>query len=1071
MQEKGLKKGSQHGNTIPPRSHDGPYFPLSSAQQRLWFLNQFADTQEVFNVHSAVKLTINIDAKHLSESVALIVERHESLRTLFKKIDGQPRQYVANSQMHCFEHHDIMHIVGDENINHEIQHANDAQRKQIFDLQKGPLLKVTLLSFAPSLHVLILTLHHIVSDGVSISILMGELFDGYAALESGHPPELQAMDVQYIDYACWQQDRLSSKVVQTQLAFWTETLERAPQILDMPTDYPRPKKLSYLGRAHDFQISGDLLAQLKSRSKEWGCSLFMLGLTAYCIVLGRYSGQSDMLIGTDIANRNSLQLKPLIGFFINQLVLRCRWSEDPSLHELTQFIRQTCLRAYANQDVPFNHLVEQFVTERDQSRTPLFQAKFVLDNSVGAVSTPDQVAVIEWETEAVEFDIELAFKELDGVLEGRIRYRSELFSADTIESFADYYQAALTAIVEQPNLPLSELSLLMPAEQQLVQESNQTQVSTPEIVLIDALLAYHQSEQKGSAVQHVNAVRSFGELRQDVEQMAAYFLDRGLAPGDTLAVCVERNVDLLIVHLAILRIGACYVPIDLDYGSKRINYILDDCRASILIVSAANEDSFSDSNPDQLVLPSDWRENWRAELPPTWPSVTSSQLAYMIYTSGSTGKPKGVAISLASLSNFLYSMKTLVGLNSGDSLLSVTTVSFDIAGLELYLPLLCKARLFIADQQHARDSRMLLSLIKSESISAMQATPATWSALCDVAGEQTLPSLCALCGGEALTEELAKRLLVFAGKLINLYGPTETTIWSSALIVTKSNIEGLPYAPLGQAIANTQVYVLDANGNQQLSGVPGELFIAGHGLAHGYQGRAALTAEAFLPNPFVSDAGSRLYKTGDCVKRLHDGGLVYLGRYDHQIKVRGYRIEIGEIEVVLKLHKDVESAFVVAKKDATGFNTLHAFVCLTSSASKLIADARQTNTIEPRLGDEMGVATEAEILQEACDSILNDAAQYLPAYMAPSVIQVLSKPPQTANGKVDRKALIAIAENSNYTDHATNKTAPSSALECQIAAHWQTTLSLEGAFLEQDFFRNGGHSLLAIQLLDRIEKD
>lgn len=1053
IQKKALDKAKQEGNNIPRRSEEGGHYPLSSAQQRLWFLAQFSGSQDVFKIHSAVKLHISINADLLKKSVELIVDRHESLRTLFKKVEGEPRQYVTDKKTFYFNHHDLAHLNTKDAIDEEIRRVDGAQRKSLFSLEDGPLLKVTLLNFSSSFNVMILTIHHIASDGLSISILMRELFEGYAALEKGQALVREPIEVQYIDYACWQQGRLNGVVMQDQWQYWSKILEGAPQILDMPTDYARPKTLNYQGRAHNFQISAERLNQLKLKSKEWGCSVFMLGLTAYNIVLSRYCNQTDMLIGTDVANRNNLQITPLIGFFINQLVLRCQWVGDPTLQELSYSIRQTCLQAYANQDVPFNQLVEKFVSDRDQSRTPLFQAKFVIDNSDGAVSTPNQITAIASETEAVEFDLEVAFKELDGVLEGCIRYRSELFSPASIETFAEYYQVALTAILEQPGLRLSELSLLTSSEQQRIQVSNQTDADTPGTVLVDALLACCEAENMSIAVEDSSGARSYLELRRDVEQMAAYFISQGIVPGSTVAVCVARNVNLLVVHLAILRVGACYVPIDLEYGKKRIDYILEDSVASVLIVTEANAGLFLSETYTQLVLPSDWRESWSAELPSQWPSVSSSQLAYIIYTSGSTGRPKGVAISLASLSNFLHSMKTLIGMSPNDSLLSVTTVSFDIAGLELYLPLLCNARLFIADQQQAQDSRLLLEILEQESISVMQATPATWSALCEVAGDRVLPSLCALSGGEALPQSLATRLLSMTSRLINLYGPTETTIWSSGVQITKESLKGLPYAPLGHAIANTQLYVLDADGNQQLTGAVGELCIAGDGLAQGYQGRAALTAEAFVPNPFTSVSGSRLYRTGDCVKRLSDNTLVYFGRNDHQVKVRGYRIELGEIETVFKRHQDVEMAVVVAKQDSTGFNVLYAFVRLT------------TECIER----ECIVESEPDTLQRVHESILTEAAQYLLNYMLPSVVQILSTFPRTANGKVDRKALIGIAKNTTDVQ-TTVKTLPQSALECQLADLWRHTLSLEDVFLEQDFFRSGGHSLLAIQLLDRIEK-
>ena len=1016
-------------------ARDQADYPLSSAEQRLWFLDRFSQTDAAFNLHAALELHGPLDADALAASFRRLIERHETLRTRYVMVDGEPRRMLDAGTDLQMERIDLLGLDADTR-DAEVHRRTRAHALQHFSLERGGLLASALLALDTDRHVLLLAMHHIVSDGWSLTLLLDEVWDGYAAVMQGRPP-LPPLPVQYLDYAVWQQNELASPRLARQVDYWRRQLDAAPDLLELPTDRARPASQTYAGHELQFHLPHELLQRLKQGGRDANASLFMVTLTAYVALLSRWSGQSDIVVGTDVANRNYSEIEPLIGFFVNQLALRCRFDADTELSELLRHVRGVCLEAFANQDVPFNHLVDRLQIARDPGRTPVFQAKFMLQNTPDA-RDDDDAALTAIKLERVEdtsqFDVLLALKETaDGGARGSLRYRTDLFDIATAERWVAHYLALLDLIVAEPTRALGRIAWLSPDERTMLARLNESGKDLGFRALPCAFADAADEHADASALTCGGTTLTYRELRERSDGLALQLLARGVMPEQPIAVCMARSVDMVIALLAVLRSGACYVPLDPDYGAERLAYVLEDCGARIVLC----DDESVELPPHVERLIGDWHTQLPAQTA-EWPRPVREQLAYIIYTSGSTGRPKGVAVRHGGLSNFLASMRVETGLQSSDRLLAVTTVAFDIAALELYLPLLCGASILLATREEAQDGRRLHALVREGDLSVLQATPSTWRALLAAACGAPLPLL-ALCGGEALPKDLAVQLLGAGVRLLNVYGPTETTIWSSLGEVTTEQLRELANAPLGRPLANTTLHVLDREGQPVPVGVPGELCIGGDGLARGYWNKPALTAAAFVPDPFGSSPGARLYRTGDVVRWLSDGRLAFLGRQDHQVKVRGYRIELGEIESVLGTYPGIANAVVVTRPDTLGSALLVAYLQGRDDAIDV-------------------------------DAVLQHAAAFLPQYMLPNEVHWIDRLPLTPNGKVDRKALAQAAAERVTETAATHGSPPSTALELQIADIWQAVLGVGAVQMEQDFFRSGGHSLLAVQLLDRIER-
>ena len=1013
------------GLNLPPiqaRSSSSE-LPLSWAQERLWFLNQLEESSATYNIPGALRISGNLDINALQKSLSEIVRRHEVLRTSFHSLNGTSIQVIHSEATMKINLVDLaQHSEQERKTLLEQQAQQEATTP--FDLEIAPLIRCSLLQLDSKEYVLLLTMHHIVSDGWSIGVLIKELSSLYQAFYAGKPSPLAELPIQYADFAVWQRQWLSGKRLQTQLNYWKQQLSGVPSLLQLPTDYPRPTVQTYHGSTQSFILDRDLTQKLQTLSKKSGTTLFMTLYAGFATLLYRYSGQSDIAIGSPIANRNRSEIESLIGFFVNTLVLRSRFADNPSFENLLTQVRETTLKAYEHQDVPFEQVVEALQPQRSLAYSPLFQVMFVLQNApMGEVKLPDvTLSELVGDRKISKFDLTLSIAETDGGLMGEWEYNSDLFDKSTIERMAAHFQNLLSAIVENPKQDVSSFNLLTTTEEKLLKDWNNNQVDYPQDKCIHRL--FEQQVEKTPnhlAVVFEQEQLTYQQLNQRANQLAHYLQQIGVKPETKVGICLERSSEMVIGLLAILKAGATYIPLDPAYPQQRLEFILSDAQIPILLTDISNTNLNNISNKKLVCLTQD-RENIAAQS--TQNSITkvnSNNLAYIIYTSGSTGKPKGVEIAHHAVVNFLTSMQQKPGLTKEDTLLAVTTISFDIAALELYLPLITGAKLILATKEITRDGKLISELIETEQVTVMQATPATWRMLL-AAGWQGYPNLKILCGGEALTNDLASQLLTSGSSVWNLYGPTETTIWSSIYQVEQTQLE-TSTIPIGKPINNTQIYLYDEYQQSVPIGVVGEIYIGGSGLARGYFNREQLTQSKFIHH----QSGNRLYKTGDSGRYLEDGNIEYIGRIDNQVKIRGFRIELGEIEAVLSQHPLVNQAVVI------------------SSEERLVAY----------------IVSNQEI-----DNIRDFVVQRLPHYMVPNLFVDIDTLPLTPNGKLDRKALPAPQQ----TIAKTNIN-PRNPIEQILVNIWSEILNIEKVSIEDNFFELGGHSLLATQVISRVRSD
>jgi amino acid adenylation domain-containing protein len=898
--------------------------PLSFAQQRLWFLDRFEPGSPFYNIPAAARLTGELDVAALERSLAEIIHRHETLRTTFPEVDGQPAQAIGPDVPAVLSVLDLADLPTAEREREALRLAR-AEAQRPFDLARGSLLRITLIKLAPREHIVLLVLHHIVSDGWSMGVFYRELVALYQHFTAGKSAALPALPVQYADYARWQRDWLRGEPLEKQLAYWKERLAGVPTALELPTDRPRPPVQTVRGATERVLIPMDLLPRVKDLCQRTGCTPFMALLAAFQAVLARYSGQEDFCIGTPIAGRRRPELEGLIGFFVNTLVLRTDLGGDPSFHELLGRVREACLGAYAHQDLPFEMLVEAFQPQRDLSRTPLFQVLFALQNTpVPSVELPDlSFRPIEAESGTAKFDLGFFLAETEQGLAGSLEYNTDLFDASTARRLLGHFQHLLEAAVTDPARHLSELPLLtQPERQQILGEWNSSETVFPEVQTVHRLFEI-QAERtpEAMAIGFEGEVLTYRELNAKANRLAHSLRDFGVGPEVLVGICVERSVDMVVAVLAVLKAGGAYVPLDPAYPAERLAFMLSDAGAPLVLTTESLVARLSGQRARPICLDTDALAIAQQSEANPFPMAGAEHLAYVIYTSGSTGRPKGVEITHASVVNFLTSMRRRPGLHERDILLAVTTLSFDIAALEIFLPLAVGARVELVGRETAQDGARLAERLAVSGATVMQATPATWRLLLE-AGWSGGPGLKILCGGEALAPELAQQLLPCGSSVWNLYGPTETTIWSTLHPVDWR----LGSVPIGRPIANTQVYIVDDQGQPVPVGVPGELLIGGAGVARGYRRRPELTAEKFIPDPFSGRPGARLYRTGDRARWLHSGALECLGRVDHQVKIRGFRVEPGEIETMLGRHPAVRQVAVLAREDTADDKRLVAYV-------------------------------------------------------------------------------------------------------------------------------------------------
>ncbi len=1008
---------------------------LSFAQQRLWFLNQY-EGDITYNIPFAMRLWGSLDIEALRQALNSLVLRHESLRTIFIERDGEPLQLIASD---C-----VIPVPMIEIQEPMIKELVQAHARHVFNLSKSPLLKVSVLKLAKEEYVLLISMHHIISDGWSLEVFVREFSALYGACVGGRrDPLLPELPIQYADYAHWQREWLRGEVLERQVRYWERHLEGAPKRLELPTDRPRPAIQSYRGRSERVIFSGALLEELRAFSHSRGVTLFMTLLAAFKVMLYRYTHQTDIVIGTPIANRSRAELEGLVGFFVNTLALRTRLEPEAAFLGLLDRIQATTLDAYDNQDVPFEYLVERLNPERSLSYSPIFQVMFVLQNVPfwqlefpGLKSEP-----VPTETVTSKFDLTLSCTEMPAGLRVSIEYNTDMFEAETIRRMLGHYQVLLESILEDPSQSITRLPLLTEREyKQIVHEWNDTEVTYPRDKCIHQLFE-EQVERTPEAIAVVcdDHQLSYRELDNRANQLAHYLIEKGGGLEARICVCLEKSPELIVAIFAILKTGGVYIPIASTFSRERVKQIIHISQASIVLNDAEDTQLRSEFPDTKFINVGEihWGES---EIKRPYGPPVPENLAYAIFTSGSTGEPKGVMVSHSALLNMAYSVINRYNFKAGDRVLVTSSISFDSSISQLFPVLTVGGKVILSRSPDVWDIQSFLDLVSKYQLRNFGLSPATLSIVNEM-GYKNRHVTTISSGGEQLkytqVDKISKDI-----QILNIYGPTETTV-SSTVYPIKSVDEGRIAIPIGKPLENYQIYILDPYFNPVPMTVSGELYIGGAGLARGYLNRADLTAEKFLPNPFSEVRGQKLYGTGDLARFLPDGNIEFLGRIDHQVKIRGFRIELGEIEHALLNQPEIKEAVVLAHERDGGDKYLVGYV-----VPQLLPDKfGQTKLDQGRLRQELKVS--------------------LPEYMVPSYFVELEALPLTPNGKVDRKALLPPDASQIQ---AMAYVAPRTEAERRLVSIWAEVLKLpeEKIGIEDNFFALGGHSLLAMQVAARI---
>ncbi len=1024
-----LKERQRASESILPRARTKD-IPLSFAQERLWLLDQLLPDSTVFQLPRLLRIRGSLDPAALQRALDALVERHEILRTVYPAEHGVPVQHILPPQPIELKAHDLRPLAENERKAAADKILASVLHRR-FALDRDLLIRATYIQLESAEALLLLNTHHIASDGFSKPILYREL----AALYEGNATTLQPLPIQYADFAVWQRGELQGEKLKKLLSFWRDRLSGAPELLEFPTDFPRPSTQSYRGARAYATLPDSLTAELRRLSQKESSTLFMTLLAAFKILLYRYSQQPDLVVGISVSGRLQAETDILIGDFANTLPIRTEIKSQSSFRGYLQHVRGMVLEALEHAELPFEKLVEELHPTRAMSHSPIFQVMFLLEQtgssmpSIGGAST-EEVEVHLGSSRHDYFGFQVT--ESPASLNIEVEYSTDLFSHDTVERLVQHYQHLLQAIVQNPAQQVGLLPLLGAGERErLLVEWNHNQRTVPDGACVPRLFE-EQALQRPDAIALVaeDGHLSYAELNVCANQLAHALIGNGIGPGERIGICVERGLEMGVGLLGIMKAGAAYVPLDPALPAERLAFMMADAQLAGLVTQDGVRRRLGAIAVPTICLDRD-RPTLAKQIS-TNPSVpvAGEHVAYVIYTSGSTGRPKGVEVLHRGLANFLISMQAEPGLTADDVLLAVTTLSFDIAGLELYLPLVTGARAVIASRTVASDGMQLANAIRHSGATVMQATPATWHLLLD-SGWTVESPLKLLCGGEALTPELARALLERSSSLWNLYGPTETTIWSTLeRVVTVEN-----GVSIGRPISNTQAYILDPALQPVPIGAAGELHIGGQGVARGYLGRPDLTAERFIPDPFSNEPGARLYKTGDLARYLPDGRIHFIGRGDNQVKIRGFRIELGEIEATLRQFPDLREAIVLSREDRAGDKRLVAYLLTDASAQYEPGAIREFLRVR------------------------------LPDYMVPSAFVFLDRFPLNPNGKIDRKALPApeLPCDEVYT-------APASPVEQTLATIWAEALGLPRVGSRAHFFDLGGHSLLAAQVVARIRE-
>ncbi|HKS08031.1 MAG TPA: amino acid adenylation domain-containing protein [Pyrinomonadaceae bacterium] len=1017
------------GQAIRPGARNGPV-ALSFAQQRLWFLDQLEPGLVAYNVPAAVRLVGKLDVAVLNWSLNEIVRRHESLRTTFDSVAGQPVQIVAPSFELSISVVDLSDFPAELRESEALRLAREEAQRP-FDLIRGPLIRAVLLRLRSDEHVLILTTHHIVSDGWSQGVLKTELGALYEAGITSRSSPLPDLTIQYADFAQWQRGWLKDEELDRQLAYWREQLTGAPPSVDLPNDGVRPPQLNYRGATFLFELPAELSDALIALSRREGTTLFMTLLAAFKALLFRYTGQSDIVVGTPVANRNREELEGLIGFFVNTLALRTDISGNPKFRELLQRVREVSLGAYAHQDLPFELLVEELQPVRDLSRNPLFQIVFDLQSapSTSLELTGLTLQPYEFTADSTRFDLELHLTSTSDGLIGAIVYSTNLFTEPTICQLAERYRMLLEAVVADPEQQVSRIELLTSSErEQLLFAWNDTVRPFPDNNIADLFEVWATRTPENTALAFGNERVTYDELNRRANQLAHYLQTYGAGVETRIGIYLERSIEMIVAVLGVLKAGATYVPLEPSYPEQRLLFMLDDAEVQLVLSVAAAEEKLPVHHAPVILLDSDWpliasqsEENLER-------NVTPDHLAYISYTSGSTGTPKGVAVPHRGVVRLVNGDYARFG--PDEVFLQFAPLAFDASTFEIWGSLLNGAQLVLMPPGIASLAELGRALAQFH-VTTLWLTAGLFQQMVDEQLDALSGLKQLLAGGDVLSPTHVRKFLetTTSCRLINGYGPTENTTFTCCYAMdTDAEINGS--IPIGRPITNTQVFILDENLRLSPPGFTGELYAAGDGLARGYHGRASLTAERFIPHPFSTEPGARLYRTGDLVRYRADGNIEFIGRGDEQVKVRGFRIELGEVETAIARVPQVQQVVVVARDYGNGDKRLVAYV----------------------VGD-----VTVEKLQKTLHSTLPD-------YMVPQAFVILNELPLTPNGKVDHRALPAPDE-----VHAPVDSAYRTPVEELLAGIWAAVLKVERVGVNDNFFELGGHSLLVTQLVSRAQ--
>lgn len=1016
---------------LEPIKHDHD-LPLTVYQERIWLLSQRAEKFPIHNLPMAFRLQGNLNGEVLEKTFNEIIKRHESLRTNFPLVNRLPIQRILS---------ELLLAITAEKVNQaDIEATINEEASKYFNLEEDALIRVKLLKLTKNDHILIITCHHIISDGWSLSVLLKEISTIYSSLLTKSSLNLPELKINYGDFTLWHRQQQKQPEIETSLLnYWTNQLEGASPLLKLPCDRPRPPLQTFKGNVQTFTIEEEVIKEIEVLRKETNTTLFMVLLAVFLILMHRYSGQDDIVIGSPIANRNHTIFENLIGCFANVLPLRSRINENPSFKEFLEQIKKVSLEAYTYLDFPVEKLLSKLQHDRDLSYSPWFQVAFILLNVPNNELELPEINITKQsiQKDGAIFDLTVLIEDKAGGLQGSIEYNTDLYDHDTITRLIGHFQVLLKTSLINPEKSVKNLPLLTENEQkQILLQWNQTQTDYNQNVCLSQLFE-NQAEKTPDAVAVVFEEEeiTYFQLNNRANKLAYQLQKLGVKPEVLVGICVERSLEMIIALLGILKAGGAYIPIDPNYPRERLSYMLNDGEISILVSQTSLLESLphhqaqivildKEQNYDGTALLYDDQNSFKNPIS----SLKPENLAYIIYTSGSTGKPKGVQIEHRSLINLLISFQNKLQITPQDTWLGVTTLSFDIAALEIFLPLITGAKLFLVSQKVSRDAISLITTLEKSKATYFQATPTTWQMLL-LANWKGNSRLTILTGGEALPKTLAIQLFSKSLRLFNVYGPTETTIWS---LFNQIDSDTKPIN-LGTPICNTQIYILDEQLQVVPIGVTGEIYIGGDGLARGYLNRPELTQEKFISNPFKE---GRLYKTGDLAYYLPNGSIEFLGRIDNQVKIRGFRIELGEIESALNQHPHIQEAIVLIRE-------------MTSGEKQIIAYLLN----KPKL-------------QVSIEELRTFLKQKLPEYMIPSAFVFLDVFPLTPNGKIDNNALLD--GNLINIDITETFAAPRDEWEIYLTKIWQKILQIKSISIKDNFFTIGGDSLLAVRLFAEL---